>query len=75
MLLTTVGLYYKHFTIANDDSSGVCNRSFILANFVSETVNDRDSDSDSDMKQCLPWPPWVTQQEIETILSLSHRPR
>ncbi len=40
------------------------NGSFILANFVSETV------SDSDMKQYLPWPPWVTQQKIETLLYL-----
>jgi hypothetical protein len=22
----------------------------------------------------LPWPPWVMQQEIETILSVLHRP-
>jgi hypothetical protein len=40
------------------------NGSFTLANFVSETV------SKSDMKQYLPWPPWVTQQKIETILYL-----
>jgi hypothetical protein len=45
------------------------NRSFTLAKFVSETV------SDSNMKQYLPWPPWVTWQEIETILSVSHCPR
>jgi hypothetical protein len=31
--------------------------------------------SDSDMKQHLPWPPWATRQEIETILSVSCRPR
>ncbi len=43
--------------------------SFTLAKFVSETV------SDSDMKQYLPWPPWATRQEIETILSVSHLPR
>jgi hypothetical protein len=27
------------------------------------------------MKQYLTWQPWVTQQEIETILSVSCRPR
>jgi hypothetical protein len=27
------------------------------------------------MKQHLPWPPWVMQQDIETILSLSRCPR
>jgi hypothetical protein len=43
--------------------------SFTLVKFVSEIV------SDSDMKQYLPWPPWVTRQEIETILSVSHHPR
>jgi hypothetical protein len=32
----------------------VRNGSFTLAKFVSETV------SDSDMKQYLPWPPWMT---------------
>jgi hypothetical protein len=31
--------------------------------------------SDSDMKQHLPWPPWATRQEIETILSVSCRPK
>jgi hypothetical protein len=44
-----------------------------MAKFVSETVSD--SESDSDMKQYLPWPPWVTRQKIETILSVSCRPR
>jgi hypothetical protein len=43
--------------------------SFTLAKFVSETV------SDSDIKQYLPWPPWATRQEIETILSVSRLPR
>ncbi len=42
---------------------------FTLAKFVCETV------SDSDTKQYLPWPRWVTEQEIETILSVLHRPR
>ena len=45
------------------------NGSFTLAKFFTETV------SDSDMKQYLPWPPWATQQKIETILSVSCRPR
>ncbi len=45
------------------------NGSLTLAKFVSEIIGD------SDMKQYLPWPPWVTQQEIETILSVSCRPR
>ncbi len=33
------------------------------------------NDSDSYMKQYLPWPPWATQQKIETILSVSRCPR
>jgi len=45
------------------------NGSFTLPKFVSETI------SNSDMKQYLPWPPWLTQQEIETILSVSRCPR
>ncbi len=43
--------------------------SFTLVKFVSENV------SHSDMKQYLPWPPWVTRQEIETIVAVSHHPR
>ncbi len=43
--------------------------SFTLAKIVSETL------SDSDMKQYLPWPPWVMRQEIETILSVLCHPR
>jgi hypothetical protein len=43
--------------------------SFTLAKFVSKAV------SESDTKQYLPWLPWEAQQEIETILSMSCRPR
>jgi hypothetical protein len=43
--------------------------SFTLEKFVSKNV------SDSDMKQYLPWPPWVTRQEIETILSVLRHTR
>ncbi len=43
---------------------------FTLVKLVSETVGD------SDTKQYLPCPPWVTWQKIETILSLLlRRPR
>ncbi len=57
--------------------------SFALATFVSETVGDSVAQqspwaarqSPWVARQYLPWPPWVAQQEIETILSVSHRPR
>jgi len=48
------------------EGENISNGSFTLANFVSKTVSD--SDSYSDMKQYLPWPPWATRQKIETIL-------
>ncbi len=35
----------------------------------------RETVSDSSMKQYLPWPSWVMQQEIETILSVLCHPR
>ncbi len=37
--------------------------------------NAGDNDSDSYMKQYLPWPHWVTRQKIETILSVLGHPR
>ncbi len=40
-----------------------------MAKFLIKTV------SNSATKQYLPWPPWVTRQEIETILSVSRRLR
>jgi hypothetical protein len=41
---------------------------FTLAKFVSETIGN------SHMKLYLPWPPWLMQQEIETILSVLRLP-
>jgi len=42
---------------------------FTMTKFVSETVFDRNK------KKYLPWPPWATLQEIETVLSVSRHPR
>jgi hypothetical protein len=44
-----------------------CNGSFAFVKIVSETVSDSDS---GNMKQYLPWPPWLMRQKIETIQSV-----
>ncbi len=52
------------------------NGSFTLATFVSETVGDSNTwQSPWVVRQYLPYPLRASQQEIETILSVSCRPR
>jgi hypothetical protein len=50
-----------------------------LVTFVSETVGNSGTSNMQQSpwaaRQYLPWPPWVAQQEIETILSVSCHPR
>ncbi len=60
---------YRIGHVSKLSAKNVNDGSFTFVKFVSKTV------IDSDMKWYLPWPPWVMQQEIETILSVSCHPR